>query len=516
LAVLVLSGLLLGLGALPAQAAEPPLPKVEPDAPATAMSLTRPIANNSPVIVADPTNSRFVVLANRIDGPDFSCALELSGDGGHSWAPANPVPKLPEGAEKCYAPEVDFDSHGMLYYLFVGLAGNGNRPMGSFLTTSTDRGRTFSPPQMLLGPLNFTVRMAIDRSMGRRGRIHMIWTHATNDVVLGGFGAPPNPVLAAHSDDGGRTFSPPVQVSDPERERVVGPALALGPHHAVHVVYYDLGGDARDYQGLEGPVYDQRWSLVEATSTDGGNRFGPGVVVDDQIAPSERILLIFTMPPPGVAVRPDGEVCVAWTDGRFGDPDVLLRCSSHHGRTWVQPVRLNRDKQGNGLNQYLPRLAASKGGRLDAVYFDRQNDPNNTLNDVTYSYSTDGGRHFSVPVRLDQVSSDSQVGPRYAGAAAQGLVEFGSRLGLLATPKTAVAAWTDTRNSERSAAQDVYFTQVDHPAPGRAIWMILLGIAAAIAVVALALAMYRKRSGGSSAPSALPEPAGSATGTGRL
>lgn len=32
-------------------------------------------SNNSPVIVAGPTEPRLVVLANRLDVPDFSCAL---------------------------------------------------------------------------------------------------------------------------------------------------------------------------------------------------------------------------------------------------------------------------------------------------------------------------------------------------------------------------------------------------------------------------------------------------------
>lgn len=47
-------------------------------------------------------------------------ALHVSGDGGRSWAPIDPVPELPVGAEKCYGPEVAFDRNGVLHYLFVG------------------------------------------------------------------------------------------------------------------------------------------------------------------------------------------------------------------------------------------------------------------------------------------------------------------------------------------------------------------------------------------------------------
>lgn len=139
-----------------------------------------------------------------------------------------------------------FDGDGVLHYLFVGLTGPGNEPMGAFLTTSGDRGRTFTPPRQVLGPLKFSVRMAIDRDAGGAGGLHLAWVDTSSDPPTGGFGPPPNPIMTAHSDDGGETFSSPVQVSDPDRLRVVAPALALGPDGAVHVAYYDLGDDVVD------------------------------------------------------------------------------------------------------------------------------------------------------------------------------------------------------------------------------------------------------------------------------
>ncbi|MDP9442397.1 MAG: glycoside hydrolase, partial [Actinomycetota bacterium] len=263
-------------------------PGVGREMPATAVDLSRAPSHNSPLLVADPREPRFVALAHRIDAPDFGCALQLSGDGGRTWVPANPVPKLPAGAEKCYAPEVAFDGNGVLYYLFVGLAGRGNEPMGVYLTRSTNRGRTFAAPREVLGPFNFGVRMAVDPGTGRQGRLHLVWLHATSDPGLGAFGPPPNPIMAAYSDDGGRTFSKPFQVSDPERQRVVAPALALGPEREVYVAYYDLGADARDYHNLEGPVWEGTWSIVVARSSGSGRDFERGVLVDDAIVPPER------------------------------------------------------------------------------------------------------------------------------------------------------------------------------------------------------------------------------------
>jgi len=438
-------------------------PTVGVEVPVTPMDLVRRPANNSPMLAVDPTDSRYVVVANRLDGPDFSCALQVSGDGGRGWASANPVPKLPEGAEKCYAPEVAFDRTGVLYYLFVGLAGRGNNPVGAFITTSTDHGRNFAPPRSVLGPERFMVRMAIDPSLGSRGRIHLVWVEAVGGTASSGFPPQPNPIMSAHSDDGGRTFSAPVQVSDGSRARVVAPAVVIGRHHAVHVLYYDLAGDVRDYEGLEGPTWEDKWVLVVASSTDSGGHFGPGVVVDAEVAPPERVMLIYTMPPPSIAAdASSGHLYAAWHDVRNGDWDVFVRRSADGGRTWEPPVRVNDDAVGNHRNQYLPRLSVAPGGRLDIVWYDRRGNEVNRGNDVYYSYSGDGGRHFAPNVKLTSLDSDSRIGPRYLVTSARGLVEFGSRIALVSARSGATAAWTDTRNNGRGVtAQDIFSTTVD-------------------------------------------------------
>ncbi len=469
-----------------------PRAEVRADTAITAMDQSLAPANNSPLLAVDPTDSRFVVLANRLDAPDFGCALQLSGDGGRTWVPAVPVPNLPAGADKCYAPEVAFDAQGVVYYLFVGLQGAGNEPMGAFLTTSRDRGATFSPPRQLLGPLNFAVRMAIDPSIGKAGRIHLVWLHATSDPPLGGFGPPPNPILSAYSDDGGMSFSEPVQVSDPNRTRVVAPALALAPDGAVHVAYYDLGADRVDYQGLEGPVFEGTWSLVLATSTDGGRSFSPGTLIDSEIVPFERVMLIFTMPPPALAV--DGSrLCVAWTDARYGDPDALARCSEDGGRRWAPAARLNDDRRGNGTWQYLPRLSLSPGGRLDAVFYDRRDDPDNIGTDVLATFSTDGGHTFGPNLKLSRENFDSRIGQEYGVPSAVGKVEFGSRLALVSADDYALAAWTDTRNSQQATTgQDLFGARIelrrDSPA-----WARPAGAAILLAGLLGALFLGRRR-----------------------
>ena len=440
-------------------------PRVGAEVAVSATDLYERVASNSPQVVADPTDGRFMAMANRMDAP-FDCALQVSGDRGAGWVTSVPIATLPEGAERCYAPEVAFDRHGRLYFLFLGLAGPGNTPVGAYLVHSDDRGRTFSTPVKVLDRQRYQVRMAIDPSLGRQGRIHLVWLQPGSDPALGGLPSGANPIMAAYSDDAGETFSTPVQVSDPGRQRVVAPALALGRDHAVHVIYYDLQDDARDYLGLAGPTWDGNWALVSSSSTDGGVHFGAGAVVDADIVPPERVMLMYTMPPPSLAVDRSGRVFAAWHDARNGDWDVFLRRSTDSGRSWDPPVRLNDDAVEGGSHQYLPRLATSPDGRVDAIFYDRRNNPENRGNDVYYTYSTDGGRTFAANQRITSRFFDSLVGPEYAVTSAEGLVEFGGRLALWSDRHRAFAAWTDTRNTILAPpAQDIFGATVSFRSP---------------------------------------------------
>lgn len=469
-------------------------PVVSPEFPVTATDLRSPAANNSPVLVADPRDRRFVVAANRLDAPDYGCSLHVSGDGGRGWIPAA-LPELPAPAEKCYAPEVAFDGRGRLFVLALGLRGLGNEPAGVWLTVSSDRGRTFEPPWLVLGPEKYMVRMAIDPAAGDGGRIHLVWLDAGGDAPLAGLPPTRNPIVAAHSDDGGRTFSAPAEVSDPERRRVVAPALALGPDGAVSVAYFDLEGDIRDYQGLEGPVWPEPWTLVVTTSGDGGDTFGPGAVVDDGLLPAARVMLIFTMPPPSLVAHRE-RLHVAWSDARHGDADVFASRSTDGGRTWGPPVRVNDSAVGDGADQFLPRLSVAPDGRLDVVFLDRRHDPDNLRNDATYTYSTDGGRGFAPNLRVSTASSDSRIGQQYLVPSAEGQTEFGSRLGLLSRSQSALAAWPDTRHARlNTAQQDLVAVEVVFPGgePGGGVpWV---PIVLAVVVVGGGAALLLTRSG---------------------
>lgn len=426
-------------------------------------------AENSPTLARNPLDGRQLAVAARIDSPAFSCALHVSSDGGGSWSQV-PVP-APVGEEaKCFAPEPSFGADGNLYVSFVTLAGGANVPNAAWLVTSGDGGRSLSAPTRIapVDRLGFQLRLMADPAVPRR--LYAVWLQAEATATLG-FPGTGYPIRFARSDDGGTTWAGPERVSDPARQRVLAPSLAVGPRGELYVAYLDLGDDRLDYAGghggRDGPAFDGPWELVVARSVDRGAAWTEAVA-DAGMRPIERFVA-FLPPFPSLAVDSrNGRLFVGFHDARAGDADVWVWRSDDGARTFAAPTRVN---PATPQAQYLPKLAVAPDGRLDALYYDRRHDPADVKNEVMLQSSFDGGESFTSPLTLTDGPFDSRIG--FGGE--RGLPDLGSRLALLATRAGAYAVWTDTRGGTRgSGKQDlvravVEITAPDHlPGPARA------------------------------------------------
>lgn len=426
-------------------------------------------SHNTPSVARNPTDPDNVVLVHRLDRPAFDAVLSWSTDGGQSWQ-ATALP-LPADRDRPYGPDAAFGPDGTLYVTYVNLTGQGNTPETLWLVRSEDGGRSVSEPVEVAGELALQSRVAVDPD----GVVHVTWLQAT-DVALLAITRPPV-VLAARSTDGGATFTEPVAVSDPDRERIGAASPVVDADGDVVVLYQDFRDNRRDFQNLEGPPWDGPSALVLSRSEDGGATFSAGVELEDGVIGTRRFL-VFLPEFPSLAGGPEGELYAAWTDGRHGDEDVLLRRSDDGGRSWSAAVRVNDNPRGDGTDQYLPRVAVAPDGRLDVLYYDRSQDPANTMMHTTLASSTDGGTTF----RYQQVSTqafDARVGP-VAGPHLP--PDLGSRLGLVSDADRVLAAWTDTRlGDEASARQDVVVAEIVDPAGGGTPWAALGAVLVAAA-----------------------------------
>lgn len=79
-----------------------------------------------------------------------------------------------------------------------------------------------------------------------------------------------------------------------------------------------------------------------------------------------------------------------------GSADVWVWASKDRGLSFEAPTKVNATTRQDRTSQYLPRLAVSPSGRLDVVYYDRQADPDNVMNEVSLQ-SSSGQAPPSVP-----------------------------------------------------------------------------------------------------------------------
>jgi hypothetical protein len=397
-------------------------------------------ALNSPTLAQNPVSPANLVVSSRIDTPFFSCALDVTFNSGASWSQtAIPAPKGEQ--PKCYAPSVAFARDGTLYLSFVTLAGAGNTPHALWVSTSKDGGRTLSTPVRVHGGLTFQARLATDPRDPHR--VYVTWLQGLGVGVLK-FTQPGNPILMSRSDDGGATWSAPVQVNGAAYTHAITPVPVVAPDGTLYVLYVDVGNDVLDYLGGEngrgGPPYQGNYTLVVARSQNGGGAWQQSIV-DTHVRPMSRYI-VFLAPSPSLAVDSSGRIYVADTDVRLGDPDVWLWTLAPGSHAWTGPTRVNDTKLHDGTAQYLPQIAVAPNGRLDVLYYDRRADPQNVENETSFQSSFDHGQTFTPSIRLSSRPSDSKIG----FGAREGLPDLGSRLALISDNRAALGVWTDTRD----------------------------------------------------------------------
>ncbi|CAN5827613.1 hypothetical protein BH24ACT2_BH24ACT2_15490 [soil metagenome] len=407
-------------------------------------------AHNSPAVAVHPQRRDVLVVADRIDTPRFSCSVSRSTNAGVTWEPL-PLPLAPE-APNCHGPDVAFSGGGDLLVLSTATGGRFNQPVGVWLQRFREAQADGAPVQVA-GPEAFHARMAVAGE-----RVLVSWVQAgpaAGEVPLG-FPAPPNPVMLARSDDGGRSFADPVRVSEDER-RVIQPTVVSGPGERVVVGALDLGADSFDYRaehgGQGGPPSTEPWRVVSWTSTDGGASFGPVTVVADGLVPPSR-LIVNLGPAPSFATDPSGRrLYAAWDAGRGDARDVFLAHSDDGAATWSPATAVAPGPRG----QFLPAVAVAPDGRVDVVFYDRRADPDDVRAEVTLASSWDGGATFTSTTVSD-TAFDSNIG----FGSAQDLPQLGSQLAVASQDSRVFAFWSDTtRGSTATNLQDLVMADVE-------------------------------------------------------
>lgn len=184
-------------------------------------------------------------------------------DGGLTWVCTRR--RLDAGFPFMVDPEVVFDTHGNVLLFYLSAFGPGGNSV--CVRRSTDGGVTFGKSTVItLDPGDDKPKAAVCRAaVAHFGRIALTWMRGDAALV-------PEEILAAYSDDHGKTWSPPVTINEADsnggRESLASD-IAFASDGDLFVMWQD-----------ESPreVWCDR-------SADGGATFGTDVVVSPYVNP---------------------------------------------------------------------------------------------------------------------------------------------------------------------------------------------------------------------------------------
>jgi hypothetical protein len=161
---------------------------------------------------------------------------------------------------------------------------------------------------------------------------------------------------------------------------------------------------------------------------------------------------------------------------------VFLARSGDGGATWSAPAAVAPGPRG----QFLPAVGVAPTGRVDVLFYDRRDDPEDHRAHVTLASSFDGGRTFRTAT-----VSDAPFDTRIGFGSLQGIPVLGSQVAVLSETDRVLALWSDTgRGTIDDSVQDLAVVSVDVEEAGRrtpalmALGLLLLGLGGGLLLVA--------------------------------
>jgi hypothetical protein len=165
----------------------------------------------------------------------------------------------------------------------------------------------------------------------------------------------------------------------------------------------DDNGAAEGFDGVVGPdgrlysIWSQDDDIFLTISKDGGKTFSRARSI---IHTAPIMFAIETLDRangfPQIAIDPHTpKLYVTWSDYRNGDLDIFCSTSTDGGKKWSEPVRVNNDPVHDGADQFFQWLAVDPvDGSANVIFYDRRGDPKGRTQTVTLARSTDGGQNF--------------------------------------------------------------------------------------------------------------------------
>jgi hypothetical protein len=392
---------------------------------------TQPDTQIEPSIAVNPANPKNVITVyqeGRIaDGGDATNGFATSFDAGRTWITGE-LPKLTtyprQGGtlERGSDAVVAFGPHNLVYAnsLVFDYTKNQGLRSGIAVNVSKDGGRTWSPPVLiqddLIGGLNDKNWITVDMGKGpghHYGRVYVVWDRV-------------DPVLYNYCDSNCDQLSNwlPAFHTIP---LLISPTQGIGAYPVITKsggldvvmdtsttgIPLTTGPDEPDLK----PGTDELVSVLAPQA--GTTQFPAPLTFLPQVdiasnrsngVPAQRAGSL-----PAAASDPkSGAIYVVWEDSRYrkdGTNDAMLSRSLDGGMTWTPAQRIDPGSSTDHVDHYNVTVAVGAGGSVHVAYRQRNESSKGPLYtpwiDTYYQESTDGGKTFTKPLRVDRVPSNA-------------------------------------------------------------------------------------------------------------
>jgi hypothetical protein len=394
-----------------------------------------------PSVAVNPANAQNLLAAAQLiptSGPT-AIGTYASFDGGRTWQETGPLP-FPTGTNTGDDVTIAFDAagHGFVAAMATSEAdGQMSRTDRNVVVwRSDDGGRTFAPP-VLAAAHQFVDHpwLAVDPA---DGTLFLTWV--AEDHASAGF---------TRSTDGGTTFDPARTVARPPGS-VSMPVLAAA-NGAVAIAYEtgingadpfageDDETDAAHAHAAQEHTGDVDARIEVVASADGGTTFGDPVALAE--VPSEPALASGARLPtgPSITAGPNGALDVAYAAFRSGSDQlaVFLAHSDDGGRTFGAPVSVAGDAP-TGTAYFQPQVVVDETGAIDVTAFALANG----RVDVLLWRAASAAGHFGPARRITGESFDPAKGMT---GTKHGAWWIGDYQGLATGGGVLYPLWNDTR-----------------------------------------------------------------------
>ena len=418
-------------------------------------------AQNETPLAVNPANPQNLIVGGNDWNYNDGCSVNASFDGGKSWTATLPNCFLPGVTKYTNDPAVAgtglYDYGGdpaiafdptrpnVAYFACFGYQGTSPYNVVLLVSRSTDGGRTWLQGATAGEPLTqVAVWQGNGKSRGSTGQFpdHEA-IHVAQDGTIyvtwaqfNGYGSR-SPVYVATSTDGGRSFTFAQRITDGSVRSDQDQRIVSDPRTGTAYLTFDNG-----VQGGKGTV------MYVSQSTDRGASWS----TPQLLATFQNPVCLF--PPDcfnisGTPFRGPGSypapafdpvrnrLYVAYSDIVNGEAQIFLTYASATDLAhWSAPAVVAPTSAGDRLNAELSVEPAS--GRVDVMFYDRSW-TNNTLVDVTYASSTDGGQTWSSR----RITKNGFDPAQYGVPSGSGVRPFiGDYTGIVSFAGGAGMAWT--------------------------------------------------------------------------